>query len=91
MWSATMLGFLSRLYFVFSFVSKRSSGLTSESINKLTRPRFGKRAEGQKDVMLPLSKLTRARFGKRDSKDEEIMNIMKRSNELFDLMRPRYG
>jgi hypothetical protein len=41
--------------------------------------------------MLPLSKLTRARFGKRDSKDEGILNIMKRSNELFDLMRPRYG
>jgi hypothetical protein len=41
--------------------------------------------------MLPLSKLTRARFGKRDSKDEGMLNMLKRSNELFDLMRPRYG
>ena len=58
----------------------RSSCLTPESINKLTRPRFGKRAvaeERQKVIMLPLSKLTRARFGKRDSKYEEIMNMIK--------------
>ena len=34
-----------RFFDCFRFVSKRSSGLTSESINKLTRPRFGKRAE----------------------------------------------
>ena len=74
------------------FVSKRSSGLTSESINKLLRPRFGKRAaaeERQKDDLLPLSKLTRERFGKRDYEDEDILNTLKRSSELFDLMRPR--
>eukprot|EP00091_Calanus_sinicus_P000881 TRINITY_DN10836_c0_g1_i1.p1 TRINITY_DN10836_c0_g1~~TRINITY_DN10836_c0_g1_i1.p1 ORF type:complete len:138 (-),score=42.61 TRINITY_DN10836_c0_g1_i1:176-565(-) len=54
------------------FLSKRSSGLTSESINKLTRPRFGKRAaaeDRQKEVMIPWRWL-----GKRNTKDEGILN-----------------
>ena len=72
---------------MFRMISKRADVLTSSGINKLTRPRFGKRGvvneDGQNDLLLPLSKLTRARFGKR--------NVLKRSTELFDVLRPRFG
>ena len=52
---------------MFRMISKRADVMTSGGINKLTRPRFGKRGDedGQNDLLLPLSKLTRARFGKR--------------------------
>ena len=53
--------------------------MTPESINKLTRPRFGKRAieELEEEV--------------RDPKEREILNILKRSTELFEMTRPRFG
>ena len=90
---------------IFRLVYKRSNALTPESINKLTRPRFGKRVMEE----VPLNKLfqmwprfgkrARAmpllqwwpRFGKRDSKEKEVLSIPKRSIEMFEMSRPKFG